>query len=389
MAAIISYNHPAKLKSLCSCEIPTKEGYEYYYRNGLIEQKRMYVRGRQDQKGSVSLFIPMPGDLYLVPFNIPSRTGVKSFKTPRPIVPEVEYNLKIELRPYQEEDVDRMLDSLNETGSSYFTAQCGYGKTIMFFYLMMFLKQKTIIVLPSVTLMDQTYTALVKLIDKPNRVQQLETDRVIHDETDVLICYIGRLNTRKKDGDVNEELTPIEGIEDFKYVILDEVHLLTAPNHLTGLLSLRPYRISAFTATKGERCAITEMFVGSNIISASVVKKWKICFPCIRTEVDDTRVDKLTNATIVKYLENTGRRSFRSSFDDDDTSADGSSLTSEEMANVPHKFKAMIEYGHTLSVLSSSEIIHNFVINVVNHFVKCKKRMIIITMRNENDRLFI
>ena len=43
----------------------------------------------------------------------------------------------------------------------------------------------------------------------------------------------------------------------------------------------------------------------------------------------------------------------------------------------------MIEYVQTLSVLSSSEVVHNFVINIVNHFVSRKKRMIIITMRNE------
>ena len=76
-----------------------------------------------------------------------------------------------------------------------------------------------------------------------NESEILETDRIIHEETDVLICFIGRLSTRKKDGEPNEDLEPIEGIEDFKYVILDEVHMLTAPNLITGLMSLRPYRI--------------------------------------------------------------------------------------------------------------------------------------------------
>ena len=63
--------------------------------------------------------------------------------------------------PYQEVDMDNIVQSLNETGSSYFIAQCAYGKTIMFFYLLMLLKQRTIIVLPTTTLMQQTYDALV------------------------------------------------------------------------------------------------------------------------------------------------------------------------------------------------------------------------------------
>ena len=97
------------------------------------------------KKALYVFFVPLPDNMYLVPFNIPCCTNVKAFKTPRPIVPEVEYNLKHQVTSYPGVDMDNIVQSLNETGSSYLIAQCAYGKTIMFFYLLMLLKQRTII----------------------------------------------------------------------------------------------------------------------------------------------------------------------------------------------------------------------------------------------------
>jgi superfamily II DNA or RNA helicase len=334
----------------------------------------------------------MPSEMFLVPFAV----GCSAMKAILPIYEEVEYDIDIALRPHQQTDILRIVESINTTGSSYFIAQCGYGKTIMFFYLMSILKQRTIIVLPNLTLVKQTYDALIALVndDFRPRVQILGTDRVINDETDVLICYIGRLDTKKKSS--GERDGPIHDIEDFKYVILDEVHLLTSPTHITGLMSLRPSRISAFTATRGERDNLTTMFVGSNVIYASLVKRWKICFPRIITSVDKSKVRELTDATIDRYLSkrssatSSNHRNNPDDFDDDDYAeemrANGlddndDDTASDTSGKVSGKFKAMIEYGHTLTVLSSNDIMKQFVIKVVNHFKSEEKRVMIVTVR--------
>ena len=68
-------------------------------------------------------------------------------------------------------------------------------------------------------------------------------------------------------------LNPLKALKISNMLFLMKFICLQLLNLITGLMSLRPYRISAFTATKGERNAITEMFVGSNVINASLVKK--------------------------------------------------------------------------------------------------------------------
>ena len=397
---ILRPNHPERLHERCICDSETN-GSTYRYAGGLVE----YMRMRQKRH---DLFVPMPGNSCLVPFSV----GQSYMKRIREIYEEVEYDLGIVLRPHQETDIVRIVESLEATGSSYFIAQCGYGKTIMFFYLMSLLKQRTVIVLPNMTLMKQTYDALMALVDEDfrHRIQILGTDRIIHTETDVLICYIGRLDTKNRKA--GEPDTPIVGIEEFKYVILDEVHLLTAPTHITGLMSLRPSRISAFTATRGERDNMTTMFVGSNVIYASVIKRWRICFPRIRTSVDKSKVRELTNATIDKFLSKGGAPRRTEDEDDDNfeeeyeeelrengvPAAAASAIPQfqydEEAyainsSKVSGKFKAMIEYGHTLTVLSSNDIMCDFVIKVVNYYKNEGKRIMIVTVRIEmTDNLF-
>jgi superfamily II DNA or RNA helicase len=286
-------------------------------------------------------------------FVIPLAVAFTLVKQVIPIRDEVQYRMRIELREHQAKDIQPILASLDKTGTSYFLAQCGYGKTVMFFKLIEMLKQKTLIVLPTLKLVQQTFESLVRVIDNPQRVQVLDTDHIILPTTDVLICFAGRIDTKK------DQTEPIEHLKSFKFVILDEVHLLTAPGHITGLMNLRPARVAAFTATRGERNAITELFVGTNAIEASLVKNWRICFPRIETKVDRVRVDELVRESL------------------------------KGMRGGESENRAVLEYTHSMSVLSASESIRDFVLDLVNYYAFRGKRMIVITIRNEmTDMLY-
>jgi hypothetical protein len=150
--------------------------------------------------------------------------------------------------------------------------------------------------------------------------------------------------------------------------------------------------MSAFTATKGERWRLTNLFVGSNVIKASLVKPWRVCFPRIRTGIDKKKVEEMVNITIEKSL----RKNLQVSSDDESDGEENdertklpSSLLGKVKSSEDSRFKSMIEYGHSMTVLSMSDSFIDFVIDTVNYFVYIKKRVIIITMRTElTDRLY-
>ena len=179
----------------------------------------------------------------------------------------------------------------------------------------------------------------------------------------------------------------IIGIERFKYVILDEVHLLTSPKHITGLMSLRPYRICGFTATKGERNNLTELFVGETVIPTKYVKKWKVCFPKIITDLNTGIVEEMVEESLVKHHENAVSSRLKhvewlkrpEERRDEEEPKIIREMNGEEM----ERFKGMLRYGHSISILSSNANVLNFVLDVVNYYVSHNQRIIIITVRNE------
>lgn len=176
------------------------------------------------------------------------------------------------LRDYQANDLKSIILQMKTKGCCYFKAFPGYGKTVLMSYIISVFKEKACIVVPNISLAEQTRKSLNVMLPNIN-VYILGTDRIIPEDTDVVICFFRRINGTS---------TPFLN---FKTIIFDEVHMLSTSLGIAGMLTLRPVRLLALTATGGERNNITELFVGRCSIEPSIKKRWYISFPQVRTNL--------------------------------------------------------------------------------------------------------
>ena len=202
---------------------------------------------------------------------VPYHIGYKMTESiPKSIYPPIDYKFSQTLRDYQEQDVEEILQELNERGTSYFVAHCGYGKTVVLLYIISKLRLKTIIVCPTSSLVDQTYKVIQDLLPGI-KVAIVEMQKDIPPDTQIAVCLRTRINA------------PMGKFKNFEFCILDEVHSLSTPAGIPGLLMMKPIKILATTATPGDRNEITEKFVGCRSIYTEKVKRWSITFPRITT----------------------------------------------------------------------------------------------------------
>lgn len=301
------------------CTLSVKSGLTLEY-----DKNRKVIVSAENTTERAEVFVVLEHRPMLMKVIVPFFTAREML--PIPLMPRckvpVPFVFKATLREYQEKDSVKIINQLERIGSCYFQAYPGYGKTVMMAFMIYYFKLRAIIVVPSLTLVEQTVSAMKLYLPEAN-VFVMGTDRVIPDGVDIVICYRGRLNG------VSSSLMP------FEFLILDEVHMLSTHIGLAGMLTCRPTKVLALTATPGERNNITEKFVGPCEIESLSDKTWHICFPRIFSGLN---------------------------------SAD---------------YKGVNGYTEAINALSSCPVYIQSILNMVFYFRRMNQRIIIITMRTD------
>jgi len=179
------------------------------------------------------------------------------------------------LREYQKIDCPKIIERMKETGSCYFVADPGYGKTVVMCYVLSQFKTRSLVIVPTVGLAEQSQKELQNRFPFA-KISVLGTDCKISD-SDIVITYSHRINGR------------YDIFENFEMIVLDEIHLLTSRVALASVLSTTPKRVLGLTATPGDRDGISQMLVGPQTFRSVYVKKWYLCFPKIFTDLKNNQ----------------------------------------------------------------------------------------------------
>ncbi len=266
----------AKIRNMCTCQSsqphvyvydPNKDGLKIKSEKSIDDFSRIFVTISETRE---EILVVLPYHVYHVMME------ERALNKPMPMILPVPDFEKVEfvgtLREKQKIDSKKILSMLGERGYCYFMAHPGYGKTIIIAFIIAYLKQKSIVIVPSTSLSTQTVDTLRKRLPDL-KVMEVGVDKKFPEEADVVVCFIGRLR-----------VTP-DIIKLYRTVVFDEVHLLTSPQSIPALLSVRPRHLLAVTATEGDRKEMTELFVGKCEIQSLSDKKWSIAFPKVRSNL--------------------------------------------------------------------------------------------------------
>lgn len=270
-------------------------------------------------RGPLMIMNKIKNDSVREEFEKRGETFTPEIKKLTPMSPNLEFNG--DLRDYQEIDCPKIIDQMENTGGCLFIAQPGYGKTVVMCKITSYYKVKTLIVVPTVTLSEQTVKELEYRLPNAKILSYGIGDK-IEDNIDVVVVYAPRIGGN------------VEAFKKFQLVVLDEIHMLSSPTFLQGLLATTPKRILGLTATPGNRNAISEMFVGGKKFDSSHIKRWSISFPKVK-------------AGFVK------------------------------------EYKGKDGYAEALGDIAKSSIYVTQIVRMIKFFLKCNERIIAITMRTE------
>lgn len=144
-------------------------------------------------------------------------------------------------------------------------ASTGIGKTVIMMYLISEYKNKTIFVVPSKTIADQTYKSCIKFIDGIN-VQRHYGKFKPDEEFDVLITTINMIRGKK------DNPQPVSYFNDASMIIFDEVHKYTSDTNIRGIFFSGHKYILGASATPYEydhNCWLPNLF-GKFIVPSNI-----------------------------------------------------------------------------------------------------------------------
>jgi superfamily II DNA or RNA helicase len=301
------------------CSVSSKTGITLSYNK---ENKMILHASNETERANLFVDLSTAGKLKaIIPFRVFRDLTKNSLMQPK-IASQITLSFDAKLREYQDNDSKRIINALDTDACCYFQAYPGYGKTIIIAYLIAHLGLKTLIIVPNLTLVTQTVNSLEKTLPQA-KIFVMGTDHIIPEGVDIVVCFRGRLNC------------PSPILSSFKFVVFDEVHMLSTPIGLAGMMSCRPERLLAVTATGGDRNSITEKFVGRCEIQSLSDKTWYIVFPRIYSGLDDKNYEGVTG------------------------------------------------YTNAISALAGSEIFMKSIVRLIIYFYKMRKRTIVITMRKD------
>lgn len=194
----------------------------------------------------------------IVPFSVIEYKFVKS-------VPELNLQFKFRLRNYQVEDLAMLLSVINTKGSCMFQAECGYGKTVMIAYLIALFGLRAIVIAPNERCASQNASLIEKAVEGCT-VSTTKGDGSYDENADILVAVTSHLKGRY-------------GLfSEYKLAIFDEIHVLSKPQSVPGMLSIQPEILIGFTATPEKKEELSRLFTGSDTIVGSHRMRWSIVY---------------------------------------------------------------------------------------------------------------
>lgn len=192
---------------------------------------------KKQKSSSLIVMYEMENDYVLLPFAFTMKHYSKFVNFNE--FQKVNFDMNIQLRDYQEEKRQYVIDILKHQHSCILALHVGWGKSIFALYLISKIKLKTLIIVKGIVLLEQWKTTIETYCS--NKVQILNSKSKIGHDNDIYL--INCINVSKFT------------LNDFKHignVICDEIHLLTAqimfkaffrlcPKYFIGL-SATPYR---------------------------------------------------------------------------------------------------------------------------------------------------
>lgn len=169
----------------------------------------------------------------IVPYNY----GIQKGCTPpeRKKFPIKKHN--VELRDYQIELHDKVMDLFKKYRTALLSLHCGGGKTIMALNIMTKLRYKTLIIIERKTLIEVWTETMDEFF--PNHTYCVVDSKIgLSKDVDV---YIMSINIA--------ENFPREDYENIGYVIIDECHIICTENFVRGLLRFTPRVMIGLSAT--------------------------------------------------------------------------------------------------------------------------------------------
>lgn len=146
---------------------------------------------------------------------VPRKYGIEKFGETKNNIPkgaDINIKFKNNLRDYQVEIVNVLLEKYKTTFGGILSLPCGFGKTIIALYLASIFKVKTLIVVHKTFLMNQWKEKIKEFTDATCGTICQNTVDI---DKDIVIGMLQSISTLKYDNKI---------FEDFGFVVFDEVH---------------------------------------------------------------------------------------------------------------------------------------------------------------------
>jgi len=203
-----------------------------------------------------------------------------------------EWREKIILEEYQKEAI---LEAEEVNYRCVLHAATSAGKTIMAIKIIKELGVKTVIIVPTLTLLKQWQDNLNRFLDVTLPENKPKNYRILHDENDkecilvTTIAFLHRVLYDKRESTAERNKMYRKFIRDSDMLIYDECHRGSSPQSQAVLSRLRCYYRMGLTATPDMRTDKTDIvyhgFLGPNVANISrkrIVKEGRAVMPTIR-----------------------------------------------------------------------------------------------------------
>jgi len=224
---------------------------------------------------------------------MPRYYGVKKFGKPNKILPleglKSKMKFKGRLREYQQEIIEKSMETFKTKGGGILSLACGMGKTVIAIYLACKLGLKTLVLVHKTFLQNQWYERIKQFTNA--KIGMIRQKKIDIKNRDIVIAMLQSVSMIDYDSDI---------FKDFGLVIYDECHhaaskvfsqaLFKTGTKYTLGLSATPFRADGLTkilywylgeiyyrkVRKGSRGVIVKMFdYESNDILFKAKKMWR------------------------------------------------------------------------------------------------------------------
>jgi superfamily II DNA or RNA helicase len=198
---------------------------------------------------------------------VPYFYGINELNIPKPLktdYKDVNVEFNGELRPYQKEVRKEAITSLNNTGCSLISLYTGAGKTILSINIACKIKKITLIIVNRLLLITQWKTALEKFTNGKVVVLN-DFKKPIEACSDFYII-----------NGINIDKIPMNVLNMFGTVIVDECHLMVSKIIGRKLLSLKPRYLIGLSATPYRDDGLNkllEFYFSKNVIFRKLFRK--------------------------------------------------------------------------------------------------------------------